>query len=124
MTTHTCKQITSGCYRCDLNLDEMRDFLRDVFIDGATEGADPDYDDRDEAGEAFDETLKALIEQVRQEAVAGLARDVEALTRQESGQGRPDVSCGGYFITDDGCHAGMLAQQILEVLAKHSGGAA
>ena len=54
-------------------------------------------------------------------AMQGLVRDLEALTRQESTrQVGGDVSCGGYEITADGCHAGALANQILDVLAKHS----
>ena len=28
MTAHTCQGITPGCYRCDLNIDEMRTIKR------------------------------------------------------------------------------------------------
>lgn len=30
MSAHDCKTLTKGCYRCDLNVDEMRHHLRDM----------------------------------------------------------------------------------------------
>lgn len=61
MSEHQHQQITPGCYRCDLNLDELRDFLRDQFALGGTSGSDPLYDDVHEAWEAFDGSMEQLL---------------------------------------------------------------
>ena len=44
MSAHTCKKLTPGCYRCDLNADEFED-----AVDQLTEEIEELTKDRDEA---------------------------------------------------------------------------
>ena len=36
MSAHTCKTLTPGCYRCDLNRDEMQDGIDDLLLNMVT----------------------------------------------------------------------------------------
>jgi hypothetical protein len=51
MTPHTCKELTDGCYRCDLNRDEIRDFKQER-LDKATAVLSAYADDAEAAASA------------------------------------------------------------------------
>lgn len=78
MSEHRHQQITPGCYRCDLNLDELRDFLRDQFALGGTSGSDPLYDDVHEAWEAFDGSMEQLLAAEKAKWQAEMVADLRA----------------------------------------------
>ena len=42
MTAHTCKTLTDGCYRCDLNRDEIRWYLESLVVTRRGVVHDPD----------------------------------------------------------------------------------
>lgn len=42
MSDHTCKELTDGCYRCDLNRDEIRGYIESLRVTRSGVVHDPD----------------------------------------------------------------------------------
>lgn len=80
MSAHTCTELTDGCYRCDLNRDEMRAMVEEVRAEA--EAAWLAYRDRYQKSRPWADAKRLGRQMRRRDFIAGYlaASEIEEVT--------------------------------------------